>query len=146
MFAYKMLLTARSIILLLFGGLLLLRPISSVFLRAHLHPPGWGYTVLVSDNVDPEQFVVIGATFIEIGSRNQEFKEEFDRDSERATRQIESIGAFIARSNWLCVIAGGLLIFAALPLDILPSRRKEEANNKGCCEWVSDSEPIRLRP
>jgi hypothetical protein len=22
----------------------------------------------------------------------------------------------------------------------------KNANNKGCCEWVSDNEPIRLRP
>jgi hypothetical protein len=22
----------------------------------------------------------------------------------------------------------------------------KNSNNKGCCEWVSDSEPIRLRP
>jgi hypothetical protein len=26
------------------------------------------------------------------------------------------------------------------------SENKNQANNKGCCEWVSDSEPIRLRP
>jgi hypothetical protein len=41
-----------------------------------------------------------------------------------------------------------LMILAQMALIVAAwhSPQTEDPNNKGCCEWVSDNEPIRLRP